>query len=120
MVSVIYHITTRREWEQTRTDYRAPSLDSEGFIHCSTAEQVVKVAKAFFHSQRDLVLLCIEPARLASELRWEAPAHPDSAPMTESQEQFPHIYGPINRDAIVRALDFPPDADGHFCFTDDG
>ncbi len=77
-MTTILHITTRGEWEMARTarEYRAPSLDNEGFIHCSTAAQAVKVANAFYAGQDNLVLLCIEIGKLRAQVKWEDPAHP--------------------------------------------
>ena len=112
----IYHITTREAWQQAQTDgeYTAPSLDSEGFIHCSTAAQVLQVANAFYRDVPNLVLLCIEPERLSAQLKWEAPAHPEAhkAPVNTDAMLFPHIYGAINLDAVVDVLDFPQSENG--------
>lgn len=118
MHKTIYHITTRDAWQHAHDSgmYRAPSLESEGFIHCSTAAQVVPVANALYPGQADLVLLAINPAGLAAALRWEPPAHPnpdDPVPAAE-HDLFPHVYGPINTSAVTRALDFPPGEDGRF------
>ncbi len=119
----ILHITTRSEWEtaQTAGEYRAPSLDSEGFIHCSTAAQAVKVANAFYAGQDNLVLLCIKTEKLYAQVKWEDPAHPDpdAPPPSDDGEKFPHIYGAVNLDAVVRVIDFPPGADGTFALPDE-
>lgn len=101
---MIYHITTRGEWAaaQRAGSYRAASLDSEGFIHCSTWQQVLPVANHFYRGRGDLLLLCIDESRLHAPLTWEAPARPDPA-MAEfaaSEDEFPHIYGVINLDAV--------------------
>jgi uncharacterized protein (DUF952 family) len=106
---LIYHITSRTSWSaaQKADAYTADSLASQGFIHCSNADQVLRVANAIFRHQTDLVLLEIDLTRLKSEVRWE--------PGTDAtDEMFPHLYGPLNLDAVVRVLDFPPDADGQF------
>ena len=109
---MIFHIASRREWEAARArgTYRAASLDVEGFIHCSTAEQVTGVANAFYRGQRDLVVLEIDEAKLASEVRWEAP----SPPTGDDAARFPHVYGPIETSAVVRAIVFPCAPDGSF------
>ena len=111
----ILHITSRAEWlaAQARGIYEAPSLMSEGFIHCSTEEQVLAVADAFYHGQSGLVLLEVDGSRLTSDLRWEPPSGPP-APGISASDLFPHIYGPLNVDAVVEALDFPPDTSGTF------
>jgi aspartate racemase len=103
----IFHITTAAEWERARSDgeYRSPSLDSEGFVHLSCADQVVRVANAAFRGTPDLVLLCVDPARLSAPLRYD---RPDDAP----DEAFPHAYGPLNIDAIVAVVPFPEGPDG--------
>lgn len=114
---LIYHITRRADWQAALTAgmYRASSLDSEGFIHCSTAAQVCAVADAFYTGQTDLVLLCIDPDRLAADLRWEPPAPPSAG----IEGTFPHVYGPINLDAVSRVVDFPPGPDGRFALPPD-
>ena len=103
----IFHITTREAWSQAvgAGTYRGDTLATEGFIHCSTREQVARVANARFHGRSGLVLLCIVPEQVAPEIRYE-PA--------EAGELFPHIYGPLNLDAVTEVVDFPPRADGSF------
>lgn len=111
----ILHITPRAEWlaAQEHGLYTAPSLTSEGFIHCSTPEQAAAVANAFYRGQNGLVLLVVDESRLTSELRWEPPSGPP-APGISASDLFPHIYGPLNTDAVVKVLDFPPGLDGTF------
>jgi len=116
----IYHIASRAAWEdaQQQGRYTAPSLASEGFIHCSRADQVLRVANAFYAAQAGLVILEIDTAHLMPELRWEPPAHPTgNAPTTISDaDLFPHLYGPLNPDAVTAVHDFPPNPDGTFTF----
>ena len=111
----ILHITSRKAWiEATRAGkYSAPSLAAEGFIHGSTPKQVLPVAAKYYKGQDGLVLLEIDPARLSSELKWEPPTG-GPLPGVAEREVFPHIYGPINLDAVVRVLDFKADAEGDF------
>lgn len=117
MISIIYHITHRAEWEAAQTigDYRAESLASQGFIHASKSDQVAKVANAIYAGERDLVLLVIAIYKLTSPLKYEPPD--TSVPAEhEDAELFPHIYGPLNLDAVVEVLDFVPGEDGQFVF----
>ncbi|EKQ69032.1 hypothetical protein OsccyDRAFT_1639 [Leptolyngbyaceae cyanobacterium JSC-12] len=106
-MSLVFHITPRSHWQQAQPlgEYQATSLDSEGFIHCSTASQVVRVANLFYQGQTDLVLLCIDVDRVQPELRYD---------VVETGEQFPHIYGALNLDAVVQVVEFEPNADGWF------
>jgi uncharacterized protein (DUF952 family) len=114
---VIYHLTQRDSWLEalSRGEYRAESLASAGFIHFSQRHQVLGVANAFYTGQSNLVLLVVDPSRLKAELKYEAPVHPSaSASAPPSTDLFPHLYGPLNADAVVAAVDFPAGADGKF------
>lgn len=97
----IFHLAQRAAWEaaQRLDDYRPPSLESEGFIHCSPADRVEEVAQAFFGGQDDLVLLEIDPDLLTSKMAYEKAA--------DRGGLFPHIYGPLNLGAVVATLDYP-------------
>ena len=106
-MSKIWHITKREQWQQAKVAqiYRSETLASEGFIHCSTAQQVIKVANAFFRGQQGLVLLGIDSSKVQAEIRYEE---------VNGTEYFPHIYGALNTDAVIEVLDFEPSVDGHF------
>jgi uncharacterized protein (DUF952 family) len=109
MSESILHITSRAAWSEAeaRGRYTAESLVKEGFIHCSKTGQVIRVANLIYSGQSGLVLLVIDPGRLTSELRWE--------PGTDlASELFPHVYGPINPEAVVRVVDFAPGPNGQF------
>ena len=113
----IVHLCRRADWLAAlnlQADYRAVSLTGEGFIHASRPEQVTAVASAFYRGQPDLVLLWIDPTRLRAEVRWEPgiPPQPGDAPVSE--QVFPHVYGPINLDAVLTVTGLAPDADGAF------
>ena len=105
----IVHLCQRQQWEAARRVgvYRPASLESEGFIHCSRPEQIGKVAQRFYRQLPDLVLLWIDPPRVQPKIRWEA----------ADGETFPHIYGPLNLDAVIAIQEydvesgklFPPD-----------
>jgi len=116
MSEKIFHITSREAWnaEQKQGQYTAPSLKSEGFIHCSTRTQVLPVAERFYKGQTGLVILVIDSARLSSGLKWELPFDAAPPPGVPASDAFPHVYGPINLDAVVQVIDFIPAADGRF------
>jgi uncharacterized protein (DUF952 family) len=113
---MIYHITSRRAWQeaQQRGEYRADSLESEGFIHCSTRTQVLPVAEKYYQGQQGNLLLEIDPSRLTAELKWEPPAGGGPPPGVPEGDLFPHIYGPINLDAVVKAYDLESNSDGKY------
>ncbi len=112
---MILHVASRTAWSeaQARGHYLAPSLEAEGFIHCSTETQVLHVANAFYRGKTDLVLLVIDEAKLKPGLKWEAPAAAPAAGISES-DSFPHIYGPINLTAVASVVDFVSGPDGTF------
>jgi len=112
---MILHIASRRDWLAARQtgEYRAPSLASEGFIHCSTERQVIAVANALYRGRNDLVLLVVDETRLRSEVRWEAPAGSPAEGISPS-DLFPHVYGAINNEAVASVLDLEPDSAGMF------
>jgi uncharacterized protein (DUF952 family) len=104
---VIFHIAARSAWETALEtgSYLAPGYEAEGFIHLSDPPQVVRVADARFRGARDLVLLCVAVDRLRAPLCYE-PGDPGS------DELFPHLYGPLEVDAVVRVLPLTEGADG--------
>ncbi|MFZ1086515.1 MAG: DUF952 domain-containing protein [Terracidiphilus sp.] len=110
---LILHITHRSAWEASASSgyYKPASLDTEGFIHCSTIEQTVETANQYFAHQKELVLLCIDTGKVEAEVKFEAPAGVHD-PRTELL--FPHIYGPLNLSAVLRIAEFAPNADGKF------
>ena len=107
-MSLIYHITTAQQWYITegQNQYEAEFFGVEGFIHCSNAEQVVRVANNLFRNTGGLVLLYIRTERLHPRLVYEN--------LEGGSELFPHVYGAINLDAVVRVSSFEPGQDGTF------
>jgi uncharacterized protein (DUF952 family) len=105
---MIYHITTAADWEaaQAQGRYTVESLSSEGFIHCSKLEQVVATANRHYPGRRGLILLAIVAERVTAEIREEN--------LSGGSELFPHIYGPINLDAVSAVQSFEPGPDGRF------
>lgn len=119
MAGVIYHIATRADWETAQTDgeYTRSSVDKslaeEGFIHASQASQVARTANKFYRDvPGDLVLLVIDPDLLRAEVRYED--------VPGAELPFPHIYGPLNTDAVLEARPFAAGPDGTFTFGDGG
>ncbi|MCC6298981.1 MAG: DUF952 domain-containing protein [Anaerolineales bacterium] len=112
---MIYHLTFRKNWRYALATgpYKAKSLEKEGFIHCSTAEQLVPVAMDFFASRRKLTVLAIDEARLTSPVKWEKPVN-GPPPGLPPNSKFPHIYGPINLEAVIKTPDMERNADDVF------
>ncbi|TVR20114.1 MAG: GNAT family N-acetyltransferase [Anaerolineaceae bacterium] len=112
---LLYHLTTRDAWRDAteRGVYRAPSLDTQGFIHASRWHQVQKVAAALYRGRRDMVLLCIDPLRLRASVRDEPP-DPGVPAQHGDGELFPHIYGALNTSAVLKVMAMPAQKDGTF------
>jgi uncharacterized protein (DUF952 family) len=106
-MNTILHITPADRWAQAKNlgTYRSDSSDTEGFIHCSTLAQVIGSANRFFKDLTDLVILVIDIDRVTPEIRYEG-ADPNNL--------FPHIYGELNIDAVVRVIDLESDTNGLF------
>ena len=95
---VIYHVTTAGDWGAAKQKgfYDHPSLSAEGFIHCSQENQVAGVLERYFTGQSNLVKLVIDTDLLNARFVF------DWSPST--QDTFPHIYGPINLEAVTEVL----------------
>ena len=93
----IYHITTQEQWDTANEKgfYTSPSLKEEGFIHCSEERQIPDVLNRYFSGKDHLVKLTIDTAKLTSQLIYDW--------SNAIEDTFPHIYGPINLDAIVKS-----------------
>lgn len=103
----IFHIAPRGDWEaqQDGEAYRPPSLEVEGFIHFSTGRQLLGSAERYFVGREDLLVVSVRQGELHAPLRWEK---------SERGELFPHLYGPLNLDAVVEVVALPRQADGRF------
>jgi uncharacterized protein (DUF952 family) len=112
----LFHIASRSQWEDAwhREAYRAETFESEGFIHCSTIHQVLPVADAFFRGRQDLVLLLIDSSNVLAPLVYEAGASVGRTSVGEMSECYPHLYGPLNLEAVLAVYDLLPDAHGRF------
>ena len=96
-MNIIYHIVTFSSWEEQSesSDYVHASLEKEGFIHASRSTQVAGVLDRYYEGIKDLLKLTIDTNLLAS-----------TSPLKEELaasvgENFPHIFGPINKSAII-------------------
>jgi uncharacterized protein (DUF952 family) len=100
----IVHLCQRNDWlaAQAQGEYRAPSLETSGFIHLSRIDQIDQVANAFYGEVPDKVLLWVRPDRLARELRYEPSDYE-----ADFGQYFPHLYGPLNLDAVENVVPYP-------------
>jgi uncharacterized protein (DUF952 family) len=103
----VFHLTTAADWAaaQASGSYtvstRGRTLAEEGFVHCSSAEQVAGTRARYFSGVPDVVVLEVETDLLSSPWRLEPVG------TTEGAERFPHVYGPLDLDAVVTVLPDP-------------
>ena len=105
-MAIIYHLTPKADWESARLtpEHRPESLATEGFIHCSQDEaQMLGVANRLFASRNDMLALDVDTARLNSPVKYER---------SRSGGLYPHIYGPLNTEAVLRVRPLLTGADG--------
>ena len=110
---MILHIVKRDDWEDAirKGEYAPASLETEGFIHCSTAAQVVETANLLYRGQGDLIIVCLKEEQLTSRLIYEPALRVDDQ---SAHAIFPHLYGPLNLEAVREVYEFPCDAEGRF------
>jgi len=106
----IFHILPADEWEQAKINgiYTPASLEVEGFIHCSTRDQVIQTVNSFFKGQSNLILLWILEDKVQPEIRYED--------LTGEGTLFPHIYGQLNLDSVEQTSKLGRDENGDFIF----
>jgi len=110
----IFHIARPADWEQAEAEgaytvsTKGRTLTQEGFIHASDKHQVAVVANAFYRADEGLLVLVIDTELLDAEVRYE--------PVPGSDAPYPHIYGPINPDAVVEVLPLERSEDGEYRF----
>ncbi|MFE0642706.1 DUF952 domain-containing protein [Streptomyces sp. NPDC058877] len=111
---MIYHVVTPADWSARPEEPYAPaSLAEEGFVHCSPdAPTTLAVVNAFYRTvSRPLLVLVLDEDRIAARTEWEA-AVPSPPPGVPEGTLFPHVFGPIERDAVDRVLEVVWDEDG--------
>ncbi|MCU4183948.1 DUF952 domain-containing protein [Acidiferrimicrobium sp. IK] len=104
----LYHLALAADWDAAvaagsyTMSTVGRTLEEEGFIHLSRGRQIAATAARFYRNRRDVVLVTLDPARLAPEVR-EEPVGDDT---------FPHLYGPLDPAAAVAVTPLPLGADG--------
>jgi uncharacterized protein (DUF952 family) len=91
---MILHVCVYNDWLLAEKErfYKTDTFDKIGFIHCCTSRQLDGVLTRYFQGIKDLCVLTIDEERLTSPLKYE---------VGTGREEFPHVYGPVNVDAVV-------------------
>ncbi len=105
---IIFHLVSSEDWKTYQNSglYEPESLEEEGFIHCSNGQQVQEVANKYYKGHKDLLLIVIDVASLESDVKRES--------VGDSDEEYPHIRGPLNIDSIIDKIKLEPEEDGTF------
>eukprot|EP01095_Lingulamoeba_sp_RSL-Kostka_P004081 TRINITY_DN15173_c0_g1_i1.p1 TRINITY_DN15173_c0_g1~~TRINITY_DN15173_c0_g1_i1.p1 ORF type:complete len:128 (-),score=34.77 TRINITY_DN15173_c0_g1_i1:49-432(-) len=120
---LITHITSQACWEKAQANnvYLSETYDNDGFIHLSTQSQVFGTLNNFFKNIESVLILYIDPSKLTSELKYEPPVHPHNDDEDENNNAndyqgilFPHLYGPLNLEAVVSTRELNKSKDGTF------
>ena len=112
-MQVLFHIIDIAAWTLAKRagEYRPDRFEAEGFIHLSKKSQVLRPANLLYQGQENLQLLVIDPDKVTSAIVYEPGSHGE-------EELFPHLYGPLNVDAVVGLVAFPCEPDGSFALPD--
>jgi uncharacterized protein (DUF952 family) len=111
MADVTYHGVPKRHWDSLDPSeaYTPPDFEREGFIHCTDGREAISIILTQYHKgdSGEWLVLTIDKDRVGAPLKYEDPA-----------AIFPHIYGPLNRDAIIDVRPVRRAADGTFLLPD--
>lgn len=105
---LLFHITTQDNWKEYKKsgNYQPESLDSDGFIHCSTGSQLEDTANRLFGDKDEILLLVIDATMIREDVKYEEDR--------ETGDKFPHIYAPLNVNAVIDKIDIKAEDDGTF------
>lgn len=109
METDLFHIIDTATWHaaQQHPRYAPSSFATEGFIHLSLRDQILRPANLLYHGRDDLLLLVIDAGKVDAPVVMEPGSHGED-------ELFPHMYGELNLDSVDRVVDFPCADDGSF------
>lgn len=105
---LIFHVVKKENWKSQKKDsrYHPESLDSDGFIHCSTGRTIEEVTNRLYKDQDDILLIIINTTLVEPEIRYENSGNSDT--------KYPHIYGPLNMDAVIDKIELASEDDGGY------
>ena len=100
-IEEVFHIATPAEAERLRADghLEPDSLATEGFVHCSTASQVVDTTARYFEPDAHLVLVQLDTDMVENDLQW---------PEVYPGQHFPHLHAPVEMAAVVAIIPWGP------------
>lgn len=104
---LIFHLVTKEEWNNHKKNslYHPETIDEQGFIHCSSGNQIEKTANRLFKNQK-LILLVINASLVDAEIKYKKD--------DETGEEFPHLYGPLKKGSVIDKIEIAPEKDGTY------
>ena len=105
---LIFHVVKKEDWKSQKKDsrYHPDSLDSEGFIHCASGNNIEDVTNRLYEGETNVLLIIINTTLVEPEIRYES--------SDDSDTKYPHIYGPLNMDAVVDKIELAAEDDGSY------
>lgn len=105
---LLFHITTQDLWNEYKKSgsFEPESLESEGFIHCSTGSQIEKTANRLFSDKDEILLLVIDASMFREDIKYEKDE--------ETGEEFPHIYNSLGVNAVIDKIPIKAEDNGTF------
>ncbi|NGP89054.1 DUF952 domain-containing protein [Fodinibius halophilus] len=105
---LLFHITSKKEWKEYQNNgrYEPETLEDEGFIHCSSGEQIEDTANRLFSDKDKILLLVIDVSTLGENIKYEKDE--------ETGEKFPHLYEPLESSAVIDKIEVGAEDDGTF------
>ncbi|WP_281556457.1 DUF952 domain-containing protein [Thalassomonas sp. RHCl1] len=102
----IYLLSSKAEYQQAQQsgELVRDSLTEEGFIHASPKHQLTRIANKYYTKTIEPLVMVVDKFRITNEVKWE--------PATGGL--YPHIYGPLNMDAVIRTVPIALNASGNF------
>lgn len=105
---LIFHLVKKNDWKEHKKDsrYYPESLESEGFIHCSSGKDIEATANLLFNGEEHILLIVINTTLIEPDLKYENDE--------DTGIKYPHIYGPLNLDAVIDKIELAAEDDGSY------
>ena len=105
---LIFHVVKKEDWKEYKKDsrYHPESLDTNGFIHCSSGRDIESITNSLYKGEDGVLLIIINTTLVEPEIRYENSGN--------SNIKYPHIYGPLNMDAVIDKIELASEDDGSY------
>lgn len=110
---IILHCLRESQWNKCRENikYGEESIKACGYIHCSSIENFWRVAPNFENIKVPLLLLCIDTNKVKANIKWEDEDN--------CGREYPHIYGELNLDSVVKVVPLLKNEQGNFILSNE-